>query len=259
MQPINHNVNEKTIHNIKQAADGTGMGGTTLGTAIIQIVNCCSQEKTLRALCDNGSQINLISQKGLEKLKLKSKSAKITLLGVSGKPLGEASQKVELHIALPNSGDVIKSIFYVVKNITTYQPSASIKNIKNLVKSIDLADPGFNDSKEIEALLGITIWIQILQPGMIKAADELAAVQNTKLGWVVFAMEKDSLLTETSYIGMITANASDSLKDILLRFWELESTKTRQYFTKEEEMCERIFEKEHSRAQNGQYIVKLPF
>lgn len=88
-----------------------------LGTARVIVIGFNEIEVELRALCDNGSQVNLITLSAIHQLSLKMKSQRMDFTGVGGKSLGESLGSVELKIRLTN-GNFIYSEFFVVKKIT---------------------------------------------------------------------------------------------------------------------------------------------
>lgn len=89
-------------------------------------------------MCDNGSQVNLISQEIVQKLNEKPIPGKISFSGIGGNNLGSSLGEIYMSLVL-KSGDMIMNKFYIVKNITNYSPSETVgkwPRIKN-----QLADP----------------------------------------------------------------------------------------------------------------------
>lgn len=224
-----------------------------LGTAQITIENF--DHLPIRALCDNGSQVNLITKSVVDKMNLRPHPSKISFVGVGGNNLGSAVGEVDLKIKLPKGKIAAK--FFVVKNITNYIPPRQKKEWTD--NQIPLADNKYNEPGKINALLGLDVWIQIVEPHIIKATTKLAIAQKTKLGYVIFEAENPYRI-EKPYIGsIIQQDPTDELLTQVKKMWELEKVTTQRFITNEEKLCEEIFTKYHERNIAGRYIVKIPF
>lgn len=55
----------------------------------------------------------------------------------------------------------------------------------NIPQHIQLADPEFFKPKEIDALLGVEIFYDLLCVGQIDIVGQKAKLQKTKLGWII--------------------------------------------------------------------------
>lgn len=112
--------------------------------------------------------------------------------------------QVYLTMKLKN-GSYLTNKFYVVKNITSYYPKPSINDwvqIKN-----ELAGTNFDKHGKINALLGVGIWIQIIEPEILKYKDE-AIAQRTKLGYVIMENRENPYKIVKPYIGAIVKATS---------------------------------------------------
>lgn len=61
-----------------------------LGTAQIKIVGNNGEELKIRALCDNGSQVNLITLSAVEKINAKLDYQQTNFTGIGGKLIGSS-------------------------------------------------------------------------------------------------------------------------------------------------------------------------
>lgn len=238
-----------TIHHTREE------DSVILGTANIKIRGNGTDQATIRALCDNGSQVNLITDRVLQKLNLRPTPSETNFVGVGGNSLGMATGEIWLPIQL-RSGACMVSKFYVVKHITTYCPR-SVENEWAHMKD-ELADPHYHQAGTIKALLGITIWIRIIESEVIKGNSTIA--HKTKLGYVILGTESDPYNNERPYIGSITKGETfDNLSTIIQKLWEIEEVNTTTRRTPEAQLCEDVFVNQHGRTALGRYIVKLPF
>lgn len=67
----------------------------------------------------------------------------------------------------------------------------------------------------------------------------------------------------TSLFAFVTNNDLHSLDNTIKRFWELEEIPTlripSKFLSPDDEICENIFNKTHTRTSSGHYVVELPF
>lgn len=214
-------------------------------------------EGRFRALCDNGSQVNLITQAASQALGLKPEKHQTQLVGIGGRSLGSSVGEVMVAIKLRDKTQ-LKDIFYIVKEITTYAPNVPRNKFWSMLDG-PLADEHYNQPGKIDALLGAGIWIRIIQQRIIREPTNQGIAQQTKIGYVLFENRRDPYQAETPYIGAISKGSSiQRLHDLIQQLWETEEIPQTKLRTKEETDCEEIFIKGHSRTQNGRYIVRMP-
>lgn len=153
--------------------------------------------------------------------------------------------------------------FYVVKQVSCPLPlrKTSIQNYDQF-KHLNLADQNYGIPATIDALFGISIWIKILETGVIKSPDGLAAAQHTSLGWVIYQREIENYKPFGCVFhaaGAIKEEKLGDLSKLFQQFWEVENIPTERFLTSDERECEKIFENSHLRDKNGRYVVYLPF
>lgn len=232
-----------------------------LGTAQITIHHG-NKATIVRALCDNGSQVNLVTKQAIRPLGVKLKPSGVSFSGIGGSRLGASLGCAVLRIKTLD-GKFIEGNFHVVQTITNYQPPSTSHSWQNL--GLELADKQYREKGTISALLGIEIWVQMIHSGIIRIPQTLGVAQNTKLGYVIFDVVGDPYQLQDPYIGAIAEGEShegesqEELLDQLKRFWELESVPNRKLLSNEEKLCEEIFLHQHTRGKDGRYSVKIPF
>lgn len=245
-----HSNHSKIIHH--QTDDDSHV---ILGTAQITLEGENGNKITARALCDNGSQVNLISQTTIHQLGEKLIKRETNFAGVGGNSLGSALGEIWLNIKLRNNQNLNEK-FYIVKSITNYVPCATNHTWPTLKNQ--LADKHYNQPGKIHVLLGVGIWIRIIKNGLIKSEDQTAVLHNSKLGYIV--LQSGLPKPGVSYIGYITkAKEHIDLMNQIKRLWEIEEIPSIKHRTDQEEECEKIFVTQHTRNQSGRYIVRIPF
>lgn len=166
--------------------------------------------------------------------------------------MGISLEEIWLKIQLPNKK------FMFVKKIINYNPRETNNEWSNL-KGM-LADENFNKSGKINALLGVSIWIKIIEPEILRSDDKLAIAHKTKLGYVIFKNEEDPYTRVKPYIGSVKKGSSiKKLREIIQKLWQIEEIPDLKARTKEQELCEEIFVHQHSSDKYERYIVRIPF
>lgn len=240
-----------TIH------QGNSIGSVYLGTAQIKVLGNRGINVAVRALCDNGSEVNLVTASTVQQLLEKPRNGQTTFFGVGGNSLGSSLGVIYLKIELKDGGWIADK-FYVVKSITKYNPMGEKKKFPLLTSS--LADENYFKPGTIHALLGISVWIKIIQSNLFHSNDNRAIAHKSKLGYIVFSNDKDPYESENPYIGAVGRGVSlKALSEIMQKLWEIEEIPNERKRTKEEELCEDIFVSQHSRDASGRYMVRLPF
>lgn len=235
-----------------------------MGTTTAIITNAIPWNNKIRALCDTGSQANLITKRAVQRLGLKTSPAHLPLTGTQETIMTSSTAKVTLHIQLC-SNQVIHSTFHVVKRVICDLPVIKPDTGRpSEFKDLQLADPHYLIPSEVDALFGLPIWIRIVSPKLVKSADGNAIAQQTKLGYVVFQSPITHIHTQAKARIAITQagpvqQPDQCLAHILQQFWTLEDVPHIQALSPDEQRCEQFFVSTHSRDNEGRYIVKMPF
>lgn len=142
---------------------------------------------SVRALCDNGSQVNLISSSIVQQLLEKPIKNSTSFFGVGGNSLGSSMGEVRLKIELSDGRCMVEK-FLVVKSITNYNPNCVEPDFN--LSHTQFADENFCKSGKINALLGVGVWIRIIEPEIIQSSDKRAIAHKSKLGYIVLQMKE---------------------------------------------------------------------
>ncbi|KAH9631377.1 hypothetical protein HF086_012165 [Spodoptera exigua] len=212
--------------------------------------------QSFRALFDTGSQSNFITESAVKSLGFTP--AKVDTK-VSG--LGEAMA--------PISGDVTCSVgtstrvyyklnMHVIKKICGDQPIAQLNTSGwSHIKSLTLADPGFDIPGPIDLLLAADVFVESILNQRIKGGYNQPTAFNSIYGWLLLGKTS---LSSTSLLQQSAIPSSDNdLNSIVQRFWEIDSLPSSSSLSPEESLCEQIFISTHSRDKTGRYIVRIPF
>lgn len=227
-----------------------------LATAQVVFLGHNNKRHIARVVLDGGSQAHFITERLANKLKLRGRSINTPVTALNQIETN-IKHMVSTKISSVQGSYEANLSFLVIPTITTPLPSQQIDTRHlHIPKNIQLADPTFYKTSEIDGLLGAEIFYNILCVGQINIDNQFAVLQKTRLGWVVAGTITNQNIHKTS----ISCNlAVNSLNLQLSRFWELEEIPERRYLSDEESEVERHYVDNTIRDHYGRYIVKLPF
>ncbi|XP_072400545.1 uncharacterized protein [Diabrotica undecimpunctata] len=204
-----------------------------LATVLCNIKDQAGNYDKCRALLDCGAQMNLITERFCNKLKL---------------------QLTDTNCSITDFNSSISCL--VVPVISSRLPAYPIdmNNIR-LPHNINLADPEFNCPKEIDLLLGAHIFWDLILQDKISLGKNFPLLINTQLGWVVTGTVP---INSDKYVcNFIKVHIPED--DQLKKFWELEDVPTKnEFLSQDDRICESVFKQDTFRDENGQFVVKLP-
>lgn len=236
---------------------------TILATALIPVL-WNGRSMVLRALIDQGSTANLITNRACQALQLQRTRANIPMTGVGNSPVGVVIAKTMFSFGSTYDATYrhnVKSL--VVKTITDTQKidSTNVKKWRH-VKNLDLADPQFFEANKIDILLGASAYAEIILSGIRKGQTNEPIAQQTKLGWIIFGStcNSESFRTMCNAINELPPeDPSTNLSSQLQKFWQIEEAEPTTFLTPDEQAAEDIFATRVSRDASGKFVVDLPF
>lgn len=215
---------------------------------------------SIRALCDPGSQVNLITESCVQRFGLKRDRKSIDIDGIGEGQLTRSHGSVNLIVRHRISDQhQLPALFHVVKRLATELPNRSFQNPFKNIPSNQLADPSFCRPSHVEILLGAGFWAGIIECDIkhIKMRNCHFTAQRTTLGWVIIgSMATSELPAKSCHLAEASNNELDRL---LQRLWQQDESIEVSHLTPEEVMAENIFQTTSSRSPDGRYIVQLPF
>lgn len=253
--------NNRTADTTINTAAESNTAQNVLGTALFRLKSDSGQTSLqIRGMCDNGSQLNLISKECVQRLQLPQIPSDHVIVGAGiGTEIVSSSyiEGILCHGSLSETFGIVK--FHVLAKISCNQPQGRIDcDVNGRIASDQLADPYFGTPARMDALIGVGAWASIVRDGVIRFANyggDLIA-QNSALGWVICgSWDAASTRTYLSY----HVNADIRQDEINLeRFWEVDEKPMGHVMTEAEQRAESNFIATHQRS-NGHYIVTIPF
>ena len=126
----------------------------------------------------------------------------------------------------------------------------------NELQALDLTDPTFNKSSQIDLILGNDYEYLVNIEGIKRNICGRTSACSTIFGWVLSGLMKTQTV-QTLTISVIPLDISD-LNNILKKFWAEEQIPSTHPCSTEDEICERFYTRT-IRHENGRYIFRLPF
>ncbi|XP_029163322.1 uncharacterized protein LOC114934776 [Nylanderia fulva] len=234
---------------------------TLLATAQMLIANENGRIMKIKALIDQGSEINIISEKIVQALKLPRSKSSISLIGVgehsTNKTRGITFFKI---ISLHDSSEEFHISAHILPSLTSSIPSSKVSGESwSHLDGLPLADFQYGIPSSIDLIIGSNCYPQIIKDGLIKGPPNTPIAQLTSFGWILSgpaSSESTNRSMRSYHISM-----DSRLYDLLHRFWQLEEIGARQesFISPEDQQCEQHFKDTHSRNDQGRYVVRLPF
>lgn len=225
-----------------------------LATALISVKLPIGFSPNIRALCDSGSQVNLITKTCVKRLGLIRRASDVRMRGYDG-VIGHRAQGMVTISARNRFSDeiVFTTDAYVVSTLPTHIPAQPIEPAGN---GTEYADDKWNVPSMIEMLLGAGIWAKIILPEIAQLPNGMVR-QASLLGQLVFGVHLDQ--DDSTICCAATLNdASASLTKLIEKMWESERYDDTRPMSAADEWCQQDFADTHYRQVDGRYVAKLP-
>lgn len=228
-----------------------------LSTAIVHVYDSKNQLISCRALLDNGSQMNFVTEELANRLQLKGQTFETSISGVMQGTF-QAKRIINLRVKsrFNNFSESIDCI--ILPKITQNLPQEFISTTSVTIPNhLKLADPNFNVPACIDMLIGAELFWRLICAGQIKYSKDQPILQKTLFGWVISGHTTNNIAKFPPSVNCHLAVADD-LNLLVGRFWEVDHNISSTSFTKEEQTCESIFQNSVKRNDEGRFIVQLP-
>ncbi|XP_052892561.1 uncharacterized protein LOC128300513 [Anopheles moucheti] len=229
-----------------------------LSTVQVLISNSWGVEVPVRALLDQGSQCNFISEAVAQQLRLKKRRVQRPLSGV-GAAVFNVETLVSVDVKSRNSSYAACLECLVLPKVTARFPAQYI-DIKwwKIPEDLPLADPGFNQPEKIDLLIGAEIFGELLQQGQLRLAPHLPMLLETKLGWIISGREVCKGSIESSVTLANCVLSEEKLNAAMEQLVMLENIPEERVQSSEEEAMEQWYLHTTTREKTGRYVVELP-
>lgn len=241
--------------------DQSFVGSALLGTIQMRVLLSSGRlSKPVRGFCDQGSQVNLITEHTVQSLGLKRIKASIPISGINGTASATGYVNVSFYHRHKQQF-VCNAKLLVVRVITRRLPDRHFAiPFAGRLEQEDLADDCFNIPGGIDILVGAGMWAGMVSARIVKTGANEAAMlaQDTAFGWVI-----SGHLASCNHFRLLCCHIVEHSEDaeldkILLSFWKHDDLPKERLWTPDEQRAEDIFNETHSRDENGRYVVRIP-
>lgn len=177
-----------------------------------------------RALCDTGSQPNLLVHSAVKNHISRAKSINKIVTGISNEPLHIKREIVACVQPWFESHECsqIELSFFVLPKSCKWAPILPEQNISCATMKKDLkptlADPLFWKSDKISMLLGIETWAAIMNEKSYTISKNLLC-QESKLGNLLLGAYNNEANTSSKLLTVNSVHNLDELEKTIQRFW----------------------------------------
>ncbi|XP_071577042.1 uncharacterized protein [Temnothorax nylanderi] len=231
-----------------------------LATAWIKVSGLNGRHSIVRALLDQGSVTTLITERLAQRLRLPRTRVSVSITGI-GETAATARSAAKVHVsARDGTGPAPSVSALVLKSLTTYIPQR-VPDITKLsyIRELTLADNDPTSAAPIDVIIGADLYGAILLSEVRNRAPHEPVAQKSIFGWFLSGPMPMPSQSRPTRIQTHHCTVLSEISDQLKRFWEVEELPQQTHLSPEESQCEEHFVSTHSRAPNGQYIVRLPF
>lgn len=219
-----------------------------------------------RALCDSGSEVNLIRANLLQKIRYQAKNISAALVGITENAV-RIKQQICVQLEPWFDDETVKPIeadFWMLPKTSSWSPiypSQDIlpQSIQNSLKT-PVADPLFWKSSAVPLLLGVEVLASMMNGSSTKLNTGLVA-QQTVFGNMIYGRAGNlSSQKSASIVERKTVYAID-LKELdknLQKIWEFEDLSLCTQKDAEHEICEQMFQQSYTVKSDGRHVVKIP-
>ncbi|XP_062134720.1 uncharacterized protein LOC133844653 [Drosophila sulfurigaster albostrigata] len=234
--------------------------GVLLSTAVIHVCHL-GVRYTARPLIDSGSEATFLSEKLFKRLRMPYTSVQARVSGLTQAVAAQPRKFCHFLIGSPVRPDLqIEASAYVLPQLAGNLPSCSVpQTLLEKLPSIQLADPKFHESSQIDVLLGADILPSILLGGSDPNICGTLLGQETIFGWILTGPVSGSISKSiSSFSARLSVERTPPLEELLSKFWEVEDLPASP--AKESDLfCEANFNATTVRTSTGRYMVTLPF
>lgn len=220
----------------------------------------------LRALCDTGSEANLIKRSAIKHFDSATRMVNGSVSGIA-----EDSVRIRRKITVTvqpwfsdGNANKVEANLMVLPKTSKWAPTFPSENVPCDVLSSklkpNLADPWFWKANGVSLLLGIEFWATIIEGQSYKIGRSVL-MQESLLGNLVcgrITSDDCDEPIESKEMQLVHVTGFNELEKTMRKFWEFEDLSLCSSKCDEDELIEQMFLAGHSRDETGKHTVSIP-
>lgn len=233
---------------------------TLLATALIPVFYTNGEKSYVRALIDQGSTSNFVSEKLCQLISARRFPLNTTVTSLNDSETGKIKAFTNITVGSLYDEKYRFTFDALILNKITEVESTKIINYSEWshLNDLELADPKYMEPGDIDILIGARVYAEIILSGLRKGNVNTPIAQLTKFGWVLSG-SCDKSNGASRVICNFTVLEENTLSKQLQQFFELEEVNRKIPVRNEDAICEQKFVEGLSRAEDGKFMLELPF
>nr|CAI5851182.1 unnamed protein product [Callosobruchus analis] len=213
---------------------------------LLSTIMCKIKDSPTRLWCTN----KLITEKLCRTLNIPLESTNVSLVGFN-QAKSHLDKKCSIKL-ISNYNNYQCDISCLVVPIITCNIPPHHFNISQLgiPSNIALSDPSFECPRDVDILLGASIFWDLLLSGKIHLGKNMPSLRNTQFGWIITGTIP--IQNNISVCNLATVHISED--DQLKKFWELEEVKSIPQYSSDDMACEALFKKDTHRLETDNLL-----
>lgn len=227
-----------------------------LATVCVRLKIGNTYTRPIRAICDPGSQLNIMSIKTADEFKLSRNASNAGLRafnGVATRAKGEASLQLWHNY---KDESICSAKFVIVPDdlpdhpLVTFRPEPFPR-----LRLYEFADQQYFKHGKIDLLLGVGLTSKHTKEGVAHNSVGLLA-QNTSFGWIMSGGNEECGTNQAAELPTVGVVIKDELRNMIQKLWEVDEMEERK-LSADDEYCEQHY---HSTVvlENKRYSVLIP-
>lgn len=228
-----------------------------LAIARVNISDRSGRVHKIRVLIDQGSEVSLVSESLVQRLRLPRSRSAVSIVGIGGTRSNSTRGKVMLNLSSSITGTKLSAVAFVLPRLSAYQGPTAVDSFSWAhIHSLELADPRYLEQDPVDVLLGAEVCSQIFIEGLRKGGHQDPIAQNTTLGWIQLGGANPAPVQKQRASFQCTIDTE--LDQLVHNFWNQEKEpSTSITLMPDDERCENFFSETHLRTASGRYVVRL--
>ena len=185
-----------------------------LATAVVEVKNKFNQYVPCRVVLDSASQVNFITERCVQRLKLARNQSSTSIQGINNVNTA-THHSVSIHLRSRRTDWHTSLTCAVLPNITSSSPATELDTTTwNLPSDILLADEHFDRPSAIDLLIGADLFYEILFSNR-RTRKGYPVLQETVLGWIVSGKTPAVNLSHTTMGEVVALNHKTTTGEVV--------------------------------------------